>query len=61
MAKIEAFQSLVIDVKKGICEVNGRDISQSGKRFELIFENGTWSLMITEDTIYSTSDHDVME
>lgn len=57
MAIIEKLQSLNIDVEKGIYKVNGRDISKSGKYLKLTFENGVWSLMITEDNIFSTNDH----
>lgn len=53
VAKTEKFQSLHIDTEKGIYEVNGRDISDSGKELHLDFENGQWSMQITEDTILS--------
>lgn len=56
MARFEKLKSVVIDVEKGIYEVNGRDVSRSGTFLELTFENGDWSLMITEDTIFNTSD-----
>ena len=59
MAKIEKLTSVYIDVDKNIYKVNGRDISKSGKYLELTFENGRWSLMISEDTIYNTSDQGV--
>ena len=54
MAKQDIFHSLTIDVDKGIYEVNGRDISESGKELHLDFSDGQWSLVITEDTIYSS-------
>lgn len=57
---MEELKSLHIDVEKEIYQVNGRDISKSGKYLRLIFENGEWSLMITEDTFY-TSDHGIKE
>ncbi len=53
VAKIEEFHSLQIDVDNGFFLVNGRDISKSGKELHLSFENGRWSLLITEDTIFS--------
>lgn len=55
--KMEKLNSLHIDVEKGIYEVNGRDISQSGKYLRLVFKDGTWTLVISEDTGYSTSAH----
>lgn len=61
MAKIEKFESVHIDVDKNIYKVNGRDISKSGRYLELTFENGHWSLMISEDTLYNTSDQSVKE
>ena len=60
MARKEAFSSLVIDIDKGIYEVNGRDISKSGKELHLDFKDGEWSLAITEDVIFS-SDHTAKE
>lgn len=60
MAKIENLHSVHIDIDKGIYEVNGRDISASGKEFHLDFEDSQWSLVVTEDTIY-TSDREVTE
>ena len=56
MAQKEIFKSLEIDLENGIYKVNGRDISKSGKSCRLEFENGEWSLMITEDTLYTTND-----
>lgn len=53
MTKVEKFHSLNIDIEKGIYQVNGRDISESGKYLNLNFEDGEWSLMITEDTVYT--------
>lgn len=43
-----------IDVEQGIYKVNGRDISNA-TYLRLIFD-GVWSLEITEDNVYSTSD-----
>ena len=54
MAKQDVFHSLEINIKKGIYKVNGRDISESGKELHLDFSDGQWSLVITEDTIYSS-------
>lgn len=59
--KEETLKSLHIDVENGIYEVNGRDISKSGKYLNLVFENGAWSLMISEDTIYTTSNQNIKE
>ena len=56
MAKIEKLKTLIIDVEQDIYKVNGRDISESGKRCSLEFEDGEWSLMVTEDTLYTTND-----
>lgn len=57
--KIEELKSLHIDVEKNIYEVNGRDISQNGKYFNLVFEDGTWTLVVSEDTGYSTNAHSI--
>ncbi len=55
MAKLEILHSLQIDIDKGIYLVNGRDISKSGKELHLDFEDGQWSLIVTEDSIYSST------
>lgn len=56
MAKKDLLQTFEMDTDKNILKVNGRDISGSTKRLIFEFEDGEWSLMITEDTIYGTSD-----
>ena len=50
-------KSLVIDVEKGIYEINGKDVKESGCAMTVNYENGKWSLMITEQTIYTVNDH----
>lgn len=57
MAKIENLHSVHIDVEKGIYEVNGKDISQSGNYLRLVFEDGAWTLVVSEDTGYCTNAH----
>lgn len=59
MARRENLKKLIIDVEAGIYEINGRDVSDSGKALSLEFENGIWSLMITEDTLYTINDQGV--
>lgn len=49
-------KSLHIDTVRGIYQLNGRDISKSVSRLELVFEDGIWSLMVTEDYVYTTND-----
>lgn len=54
--RFEKLKTLRIDVEKGIYEVNGRDISQSGKYLNLTFEEGVWSLVVSEDTAYTVGE-----
>ncbi len=54
---MEELKTLHIDVDKGIYEVNGRDISETGTRLQVAYENGEWSLELDETSAYSTSDH----
>lgn len=63
MARQEKLQSLHISMKnrRGACVVNGKDISNSVNHLELTFDNGEWSLMISEDTLYTTNDRKVTE
>lgn len=55
MPKIEKFESLHIDINKGIYEVNGRDVSKSGKNMNLTFEDGVWTLEISEDSFFASN------
>lgn len=48
----EVLKTVFIDVDNGICAVNGKDISAATSFLNLTFNSGTWSLMITQDTIY---------
>lgn len=50
----EKLQTLEIDVEKNIYRINGRDISSSCYEVNLSFKNGTWSLMISENRLYTT-------
>lgn len=54
---MEKLKTLHIDVDKGIYELNGRDISKTGTRLLLLYENGEWSLELDETSSYHTSDH----
>lgn len=56
MPKIEKFESLHIDINKGIYEVNGRDVSKSGKNMKLTFEDGKWTLEISEDSFFTSNE-----
>lgn len=51
----EQFHSIRIDVDNGIYEVNGRNVSETGKYLNLTFEKGMWSLMISEDHLFNTA------
>ena len=59
MAEVKKLESLRIDLKDGVAEVqvNGVSISSTGKYLNVTFENGEWSLMTTEDNFYSTNDN----
>lgn len=52
----ERLKTLEINVEKGICRVNGKDISQTGEYLELRYENGVWSLVVKETELYVTRD-----
>lgn len=53
--RVEQFKSIHIDLQKGIFEVNGRDISKSGHKLSLECSNGEWTLVVSEDTLYTTN------
>lgn len=57
----EELKSLHIDIEKGIYEVNGRDVSDKGTYMNLIFEDGSWSLMITENNFYNACCQEIKE
>lgn len=51
----QKLKSVIIDVEKGIYEVNGKSIASGCSELTLEFKEGKWSLALTEDSIYSTS------
>ncbi len=59
--QVEKLQTLEFDVEKNIYRINGRDISSSCHEVNLSFENGTWSLLISEKRLYTTSDLPIKE
>lgn len=52
--QIDLLETIQIDTQKGICLINGTDVSKQGKYLKLEFENGEWSLMITTDKYFSS-------
>ena len=54
MAQIKELKTLNLDIDKGICEVNVRDISKSTSELKMEFSEDHWSLVITEDTVYTS-------
>lgn len=54
--EVEKFRSINIDVEKGIYQVNGEDMGSDTSRLKLEFEDGEWSLEVTRDHRFTTSD-----
>ena len=52
--KKEVLQSLVIDVERGVYQLNGVNIDDNTSELHLDFENGEWSLQVTQDQTYET-------
>lgn len=52
--KKEVLQSLVIDVERGVYQLNGVNIGDNTSELHLDFENGEWSLQVTQDQTYGT-------
>lgn len=52
--KKEVLQSLVIDVERGVYLLNGVNIGDNTSKLHLDFENGEWSLRVTQDQTYET-------
>lgn len=48
-------KSVVIDIENKIFKVNGSDIAGTGTYFNLVFEDGLWSLKLIEEKQYTTS------
>lgn len=48
-------KSVLIDVEKGIYEVNGKSIGSGCSELTLEFKEGEWSLALTRDFRYSTN------
>ena len=47
MNSVEELKTIAINTQKGICIVNGVDVSRDASYLKLVFENGEWSLQIT--------------
>ena len=52
--KKEVLQSLVIDVERGVYQLNGVNIDDNTSELHLDFENREWSLQVTQDQTYGT-------
>lgn len=55
MEKHGQLETLTLDVEKGICELNGIDISKNTSELHLDFEHGKWQLTTTRTTTYIAS------
>ncbi len=52
---VELLKTIQIDTQKGICLINGTNVSKQGKYLKLEFENGEWSLLVTTDRCFSSA------
>lgn len=52
MVEKKKFDSLEIDVEKGIFKLNGKDM-KGVSRLDIDYDNGKWTLFVTQDVIYS--------
>lgn len=50
---MEILKTLVVDVEKKLCVLNGENISADTSELHLDFENGEWSLAITRNLRYA--------
>ena len=49
---IEELKTFQVDIQKGLCLINGENVSANSKYLRLEFENGSWSLTITSDKFW---------
>lgn len=54
MNSVEELITISINTQKGICIVNGVDVSRDVSYLKLEFENGEWSLQITTEHFFSS-------
>ena len=54
MNSVEELKTISINTQKGICIVNGVDVSRDASYLKLEFENGEWSLQITTERFFSS-------
>lgn len=54
MNSVEELKTIEINTQKGICIVNGVDVSRDASYLKLEFENGEWSLQITTERFFSS-------
>ncbi len=52
--RTEKLESIYIDVEKDICQLNGEEIGSNTSELHLDYENGEWSLQVTQDRILAT-------
>lgn len=57
MEKNAQLKTLVVDIEKGICKLNGIDISKNTSELHLDFENGMWTLAVTQTTTHTANVH----
>ena len=54
MYSVKELKTIEINTQKGICIVNGVDVSRDASYLKLEFENGEWSLQITTERFFSS-------
>lgn len=48
---MDDFKTLFINTESGICQINGKDMKDVSE-LELCYENGKWSLRLTQDLFF---------
>ena len=59
--EVKELKTMIIDVEKGIYQLNGEDIGEGTSELHLSFEFGRWSLVLSRDLHYRISAKDTTE
>ena len=59
MPDIEELKTFQVDAEKGICLINGKEMSANSKYLLLEYCHGLWSLTITEDKFWRSRPQNV--
>lgn len=55
---IEKLKTLSLDTEKGVCLINGENVSGNVTKLSVEYDSGEWALEVTLDKVYTSSTQD---